>query len=186
MRVTNKTDEKTLDSLSFAAALQISFPAPMTFAHHELEVALIALQFYQVLFLWLHDWIPLGRLNNVAAVRAEDSFGRLVCVTIMQSLPFTIGLYFSLRHFGGRYPDWLVIYLWVSYGLIFLGQLRAWWVPYLFKPDPVRAARYEKMFGKTHAFLPFRNGIRPNTAHITLHVATALTLLVLALAKSGD
>jgi hypothetical protein len=41
------------------------------------ELVLLALQAFQVLFLWLHDWIPLGRLNDVAAVRGEDTTGRL-------------------------------------------------------------------------------------------------------------
>jgi hypothetical protein len=35
------------------------------------------------------------------------------------------------------------------------------------------------MFGNTHSFLPVRNGIVPNTAHILLHVATAATLMIL-------
>ena len=49
------------------------------------------------------------------------------------------------------------------------------------KPEPARAARYQKMFGNTHSFLPKRNGVVPNTAHILLHLATAATLLVLFL-----
>jgi len=36
------------------------------------------------------------------------------------------------------------------------------------------------MFAATHAFLPERNGIRPNTLHVILHLATLATLLVLA------
>jgi hypothetical protein len=36
------------------------------------------------------------------------------------------------------------------------------------------------MFGNTHAFLPERNGIRPNTLHILLHACTAATLVLLA------
>jgi hypothetical protein len=35
------------------------------------------------------------------------------------------------------------------------------------------------MFGKTYSFLPVRNGMVPNTAHILLHLATAATLIVL-------
>ena len=34
---------------------------------------LLALQAFHVLFLLFHDWIPLGSLNNIAAVRAENS-----------------------------------------------------------------------------------------------------------------
>jgi hypothetical protein len=144
-----------------------------------LEQLLLALQAFQVLFLWVHDWIPLGRLNDVAAVRTADTLPRLVVITLAQSVPFTIGLFFSARYFGQPYPHWLSMWLWISYGMLFVGQLRAWWVPYLLKPEPKRAERYQRMFGNTHSFLPKRNGIVPNTAHILLHLATAATLLVL-------
>jgi hypothetical protein len=35
------------------------------------------------------------------------------------------------------------------------------------------------MFGATHAFLPERNGVRPNTLHVILHLMTLTTLVVL-------
>jgi hypothetical protein len=146
-----------------------------------LEQILLALQAFQVLFLWFHDWIPLGRLNDVAAVRRQDTLGRLVRVTLIQSVPFTIGIFYSARYFHQPYPVWLHEWLWISYGVLFVGQMRAWWVPYLLKPEPERAERYRKMFGNTHSFLPRRNGMVPNTAHILLHLATAGTLLCLLL-----
>jgi hypothetical protein len=144
-----------------------------------LEIVLLGLQAFQVLFLWFHDWIPLGRLNDVVAVREQDSTTRLVVVTLIQSVPFTIGLVFCLGYLGRPYPHWLRNWLWISYGLLFVGQLRAWWMPYLLRTEPERAARYQRMFGRTHAFLPQRNGMVPNTAHILLHVATLATLIVL-------
>jgi hypothetical protein len=134
------------------------------------EIILIVLQGFQVLFLWLLDWIPLGRLNDVKAVRSQDTAFRLVVVTLIQSVPFTIGLLFSLLYFGRLYPSWLSLWLWTSYSVIFLGQIRAWWMPYLFRAEPECAARYQIMFGNTHRFLPTRNGIVPNTTHIMLHL----------------
>ena len=148
-------------------------------SRNTLDAGLLLLQGFQVAFLWLHDWLPLGRLNDVAAVRGADSTARLVTVTLIQSVPYTIGLIFSARHFGGVYPGWLQAWLWISYGLLALGQLRAWWLPYLLRPEPDRAAR--TMFGATHTILPERNGMVPNTAHLLLHVATAATLLLLFL-----
>ena len=71
------------------------------------------------------------------------------------------------------------MWLWISYGILFVGQIRAWWVPYLLRAEPERAARFQVMFGDTHSFLPQRNGLVPNTAHMMLHLATAATLLVL-------
>jgi hypothetical protein len=73
----------------------------------------------------------------------------------------------------------LLWWLGVSYSLLFVGELKAWWIPYLFLPEPALAARYQVMFRDTHAFLPERNGIRPNTLHVILHVATLTTLLAL-------
>ncbi|MDZ5650427.1 hypothetical protein [Nitrospirillum sp. BR 11828] len=142
---------------------------------------LVSLQAIQVVILWLHDWVPLGRLNGVATVRAADTTGRLVLVTLIQSVPYTIGLAYSLVHLHtAHFPGWLWYWLWVSYGLLFAGELRAWWLPYLVAPEPARATRYQSMFGTTHTFLPERNGITPNTLHVVLHIQTAATLCLLA------
>ena len=143
-----------------------------------LKGALIALQAFHVAFLWLHDWVPLGSLNDVRAVRTADSDMRLFVVTVTSSIPFTFGLVYSLLH-ADSWPHWFYWWLVISYGFLLLGQLRAWWLPYLAFPNPRRAERYRVMFGGTHAFLPMRNGIVPNTLHVMLHVATVATLLVL-------
>jgi hypothetical protein len=103
---------------------------------------------------------------------------------LVQSVPWTIGLIFSVRYFGQPYPNWLVAWLRISYAVLLAGQIRAWWIPYLLVAEPKRAERYRKMFGKTHAFLPRRNGMVPNTAHVMLHLATVATLLVLFLRQS--
>ncbi len=144
---------------------------------------LIALQVVQVAILWLHDWVPLGSLNDVQRVQAEDTRARLIRVTLIQSVPYTLGLAFSLQYRQTGHPGWVWIWLWISYLLLFAGEIRAWWLPYLVRPEPDRAARYAKMFGGTHAFLPTRNGITPNTLHCVLHAATALTLAALAVAS---
>ena len=142
---------------------------------------LLLLQRLQVAILWLHDWLPLAPLNDVAAVRRTDSVGRLIRITLVQSVPYTIGLAGTVAALGGPWPGWLSTWLWVSYGLLFAGEIRAWWWPYLVQPDPKRAARYRVLFGRTHAFLPERNGITPNTLHLVLHGCTALTLADLLL-----
>jgi hypothetical protein len=41
----------------------------------------------------------------------------------------------------------------ISYGLLFIGELEAWWVPYLFRSEPIRAARYQLMFWGNGRFL---------------------------------
>ena len=77
---------------------------PLSSTIRQVEIFMIALQGFQVLFLWVHDWVPLGSLNGVAAIRRADSRQRLVVVTLIQSAPFTVGLLFSMLDFGQPYP----------------------------------------------------------------------------------
>jgi hypothetical protein len=71
--------------------------------------------------------------------------------------------------------------LWLSYGTGLYGMLRTWWVPYLFVKDRVRAERYQVWFAQTHAFLPVRNGIRPDTLHVTFHVVFVTVFVLLCI-----
>jgi hypothetical protein len=145
----------------------------------------IACQFYVVLFIAIHDWIPLGRLNNLSAVRAADTTFRLLLVTAVSTLPFAIGLAGCIYYASTRFPEWLMTLLWISYIAGAYGMLRAWWIPYLFVPDPVRAARYQARFAHTHAFLPARNGIRPDTLHVSFHAVFLLALGSLSVLTFG-
>ena len=144
-----------------------------------IEIVLIVLQAFQVL---ISVAARLGSAWTAERRQGGPQPGHPVspcrCDPV-QSVPFTIGLVFSLAYFGRMYPHWLYMWLWISYSLIFVGQIRAWWIPYLFRAEPERAARYQIMFGNTHHFLPTRNGLVPNTAHIMLHLATAATLITL-------
>jgi hypothetical protein len=146
-----------------------------------LDIAFLALQGLVVLFLLLHDWVPLGRLNNLAAMRGEDSLAKRIFVTLIPVVPTAVCLFFSAKHVGGAYPHWLEMTLWITYGVLLLGLLRAWWVPYLFGTDPERASRYRIIFAGTHSFLPPRNGMVPDTLHTAFHVFVLTTLVLLTL-----
>ena len=144
------------------------------------EAALLVLQGFCVVHLMLHDWVPLGRLNNVAAARSVDPLTKRILVTILSGLPFLLVFVFSCEYASASaWPGWVVTWLWWAYGILFAGELTAWWVPYFGRVQPERVARYRLMFGGTHAFLPERNGIIPNTLHVMLHVATLGILLLL-------
>ena len=153
--------------------------------HETLKRILVALQAWQVAILWIHDWIPLGRLNDLAAVRAGDTTARLVRITLLQSVPYTLLLAWSLALLGHPWPATLVGSLSGAYAALFAGELKAWWIPYAIGTTTAHAARFRALFGRTHAFLPARHGIVPNTLHVALHAATLgslVTLLALAMA----
>ena len=141
--------------------------------------AFLVCQLFVVLFIALHDWIPLGKLNNLSGIRAVDTTTKLLVVTVLSTLPFAVGFAASVYYAATGFPMWLMWLLWISYGLGFYGMLRTWWVPYLLIADPVRTARYQQRFAHTHAFLPTRNGIRPDTLHVCFHAVFVVLLILL-------
>ena len=68
---------------------------------------LICLQAIQVAILWLHDWAQIGPLTDVAAIRARDTPRRIVTTTLIQSVPFTVGLIASLFYLRTGRPAWV-------------------------------------------------------------------------------
>ena len=142
---------------------------------------LLALQILHVAFLALHDWVPLGRLNDVRAVQKENPGAKLLIGTLITTSLFVPPLIGGLRHVHGPWPGWVWIWLWVAYGLLFVGEIQAWWWPYFVGTSEERVERYRVMFGGTRAFLPPRHGIRINTLHFVLHILTLVTLITLAL-----
>jgi hypothetical protein len=48
-------------------------PAQRAFRRTRMMIAFLACQLYVVLFVALHDWLPLGSLNNLARIRAVDT-----------------------------------------------------------------------------------------------------------------
>jgi hypothetical protein len=151
---------------------------------HLLILALVALQVYVVAFIGLHDWVQLGDLNDVGAVQAADSRTRLIKVTVYSTLPFALALVACAVYADTRFPGWLNWFLYIVYGLAGLGMIRAWWGPYLLWNEPARAARYRAMFGNTRAFLPERNGIRPNTLHVSLHLVLVAIIVLLIVRRT--
>jgi hypothetical protein len=99
-----------------------------------LGAILIELRAFQVLFLAIHDWVPLGRLNDTAAVRKEIPARELFITTLIQTAFFAVGLFFSICYFHHKYPRWLIDWLWITYGILFVGEIQAWWIPYFLKP----------------------------------------------------
>ncbi|HEY0702098.1 MAG TPA: hypothetical protein VGD60_04960 [Candidatus Acidoferrales bacterium] len=145
---------------------------------------LIALQIFVVSFVGLHNWIPLGSLNDLPAVRAEFPGSKLFFTTLSNLVPAAFGLFCSFRYFSRGFPEWLVWYLWIFYLLACCGSLYAWWIPYFFGMGGKRAAREQALYGKTHAFLPERNGLRPNTLHVIFDVVTLAVLATLAVVQA--
>lgn len=83
----------------------------------------------------LHNWIPLGTLNNVRGVRVAFPTGKLLFTTLINFTPVAVGLAATVFYFRRGHPGWVFWWLWITYGLACYGSFKAWWMPYLFRPD---------------------------------------------------
>lgn len=145
------------------------------------EIALVAGLSLIFLFMLLHDWVPLGNLNDVQAVSESRSVNELIIVTLIGTVQIAFLLTLVLLFLGKRYPIWVRLWLVIHQGFILAGALLDWWIPYFFGYGAEkRVERYAEMFGNTHAFLPVQNGIVPNTLHVMFHL-TLLVCLLLAI-----
>ncbi len=142
----------------------------------KLEGLYLFLQGEILLFLLFHDWIPLGSLNDVKAVHSYYTRDELIRTTLINSVPFAIAFALSCIRFGKAYPLWMRLFLIIYFPSLFSGALLAWWIPYFFGAAADRVARYEVLFGGTHAFLPEMNGIVPNTIHTVFHVSLLIVI----------
>jgi hypothetical protein len=136
----------------------------------------LAARCFLLLWLIVDDWMPLDSLNDLIAVRVENTRSRLLRNTLITSAPVAVSIGFSFAFFQQAYPAWARIWFLLIYGALFAGELNAWWIPYFFGARPERKARYRAMFGRTHYFLPERNGMFVNTFHVVLHITTFVTL----------
>ena len=143
-------------------------------------LSLLVEQCFVVLFVALHNWIPLGSLNNVKGVREVFPTGKLVVTTLINFTPVAVGLAATACYFSRGLPGWVYWWLWITYGLACYGSFKAWWMPYFFQEDPALAVRYRTMYAGTHSFFPERNGIRLNTMHLIFDMVTIAILIDLA------
>ena len=131
-----------------------------------------------LLFMLLHDWIPLGSLNDIQGIQSENTTSEIIQVTIFNTLSIGIVLVIVLLFIGKRYPIWARIWLVIHLGSILYGALVAWWIPYFYGAEAERVASFTVMFGDTHAFLPVMNGIVPNTVHVLFHLILIITWIL--------
>ncbi|MFC4403850.1 hypothetical protein [Gracilibacillus xinjiangensis] len=143
------------------------------------EKLLIAGLGFIFLFMIVQDWVPLGTLNDIQAIREEHSFNRLLLVTMINVGQILLLIGLIILFIGKRYPIWVRLWLIIHQICIFAGVLLSWWIPYFFGYGSEQIAEsYHEMFGDTHTFLPLMNGIAPNTLHVLFHLTLLFCIIV--------
>jgi hypothetical protein len=122
----------------------------------------------------LHDTIPLGRWNNLGHFKQDIPLARRVKGSIANSVTAgAVLLLFWLgwMHGGSMAGDWRMTLL-ITMGVLVYMEFVSWWRPYLFGATPAIVEKLRPNWEGTYAFLPKRNGIRPNAMHLIMHAAT--------------
>jgi hypothetical protein len=147
----------------------------------------IILQFILLLFMLVHHWIAVPPLNDVAALKANDSYFYRFIGSVINGSFVLIPLIITLIYY--RQPHIVLpasITIVVFYLVLTIGTIFSWWVPYFFGSSLKHKERFNK-FKNTHTFLPARgDNVIPNTLHVIIHlqVWTCLAMAVYFLLKN--
>lgn len=145
---------------------------------HPTEWLLLGLQVLVFLFLLTHDWVPLGTLNDIEAVKSQNTTGELVLTTIINLIPSSIALALTILSIRRGYHWFSQAYIPINYTFVLSGAISAWWIPYFFGATPDKVERFQIMFGQTHSFLPIKNGMIINSIHVLFHSSLILIILL--------
>jgi hypothetical protein len=142
----------------------------------------IALQVILLFLMTFHDWVHLPPLTDIRELEKHSSktgrlinsfiFALLILIPLSLTYFYAPGLPYSIRRTIA-----------IFYGLLTLGTILSWWVPYIFGSSAAHKAAFAE-YRTTHHFLPKRNdNVTPNTFHVILHIMIwscfALSLYIL-------
>ncbi len=91
-----------------------------------------------------------------------------------------VGLFWLGWMRGGELAGDFRMALLIMMGVMVYMEFGAWWRPYLFGATPAIVEKLRPNWEGTYAFLPVKNGIRPNAMHSIMHAST-LAAFVFAL-----
>ena len=132
----------------------------------------IIIQCILFLFMALHDWINIPPLTNLPALRKAHSLQSRLIGSLINSILVLIPIIVTLVYMSSPLPLWARLIFALIYGLITVGTITAWWIPYFGGGYLIHGngAGFEE-YRDTHAFLPARgDNVIPNTLHVILHV----------------
>jgi len=124
------------------------------------------------LFMILHDWVAFPPLTNLAALKKAHSFKFRLMGSFVNGILVLVPLIVTFLSFGSPFPLWSRLLFTGIYGLLTIGTITAWWIPYFGGRYLIHGnqAGFEE-YRDTHSFLPpIGDHIVPNTLHVILHI----------------
>lgn len=125
----------------------------------------------------LHDWIHIPPLTDIRELEKHSTKnGR-----ILNSIIFFFLIFIPLLLtwvYRLHFPLLVSATIATFYGLLTLGTVFSWWVPYMCGSSDEHKAGFAE-YRNTHHFLPKRGGnVIPNTFHVILHLQIWICLVI--------
>lgn len=129
----------------------------------------IALQIITLLLISLHDWVHLPPLTNIRELEKHHTVRERCITSLINALIVLVPLVLTMW-WQPSFPGWARITIISCYGLLTIGTIGAWWIPYIFGSSSRHKAGFVE-YQNTHHFLPARgDNVIPNTFHVILHL----------------
>lgn len=129
----------------------------------------ILLQTITLVLISLHDWVDIRPFTNIPDLEKYHSVQFRLFSSFMNGLLVLIPLFLTI-YFQASMPRWAGLVVAFLYGLLTLGTICAWWIPYIFGSSEKHKQGFIE-FKNTHHFLPARNdNVIPNTFHVIMHL----------------
>lgn len=130
----------------------------------------IVVQIILLFCITLHDWIHVPPLTNMRELEKHSTrLGRIINSTVFfffVFIPLLLTWLYQLI-----YPFWVIFVMTCFYGLLTLGTIVSWWIPYFFGSYTEEFKKAFAEYEDTHHFLPpIGDHVIPNTLHVLLHV----------------
>lgn len=132
----------------------------------------LIIQCILLLFMALHDWVDIPPFTNLPALKQAHSFRFRLIGSFVNSILVLVPITVTLIYMSSTLPLWARVLFTLIYGLITIGTMTAWWIPYFGGGYLIHGngAGFEE-YRDTHSFLPARGDhVVPNTLHVILHI----------------
>jgi hypothetical protein len=130
----------------------------------------LSLQILLLFIITFHDWVHLPPLTDIRSLEKHSSAVDRVVNSAIFFLTVCIPLILTWVYWQA-FQWWVLACIASFYGLLTLGTILSWWIPYLFGGYSEEYKLGFAEYKTTHHFLPTRgDNIVPNTLHVVLHL----------------
>lgn len=142
------------------------------FSGRYMVIFFLIIQVILLLFMAFHDWVDIPPFTDLPALKKAHSFKFRLAGSCINAILVFIPLIITFSYRACLSPFGIRLLIAAIYGLLTIGTISAWWIPYFGGRYWIHGNRagFEE-YRNTHSFLPARgNNIVPNTLHVILHI----------------